>query len=457
MYQDTPQTEEGTVSGPIETPTNVETVEDIRSYPLAEIEFAVTVPKNTPPEQTVYISFLDEITGLAINSVQHEMTLDDSIEIDGAHTYKISIPFAVGSTIKYRYTRQADSIKVLEHVFTGEPVRYRLLQVNGPSTVNDIVSRWTDTTFIGSSGRIVGRATDQSSEQPIANLLIAVGGTQTFTDEDGSFQIDGLPPGIHNLVGYAMDGAYNTFQQGALLAADLPTLTPIVLLPREFVDIEFLVKLPDNTPPVIPVRLAGNLEQLGNTFSTLSGGFSSSVESMPILETRSDELYSVTLRLPVGSYVRYKYTLGDGFWNAERTTDGEFRIRQVIVSDQDTTLGDIVKSWSASQNQSIAFDVSVPINTPPADYVSIQFNSIFGWTEPIPMWSLGDNRWVYVLFSPLNLPGNINYRYCRNNQCGFADDIETPGDYSSGRPIDMMDIPATYTDQVTGWTDISDN
>jgi hypothetical protein len=73
------------------------------------------------------------------------------------------------------------------------------------------------------------------------------------------------------------------------------------------------------------------------------------------------------------------------------------------------------------------------------------------------MWSLGDNRWVYVLFSPLNLPGNLNYRYCRNNLCGVADDIETPGDYGSGRPIDMARIPATYTDQVTGWTDISDN
>jgi len=49
------------------------------------------------------------------------------------------------------------------------------------------------------------------------------------------------------------------------------------------------------------------------------------------------------------------------------------------------------------------------------------------------MWHLGEQRWAYILFSPLNVPGNISYRYCRAGQCGTADDIATPGLYGQGR------------------------
>lgn len=445
-----------TVEGtdPVPTETSIPTDQPPPSYPLAEMSFIVLVPADTPPDQAVYLSVLDEVTGLALNAQFHQMEIDDSSTIGDTRAYRITLPLSAGSIVKYRYARQAESIVVAEHTPDGEPVRYRLLKVNSPGEVVDLVSRWTDTSSEHPSGRLVGRVMDKKTQQPIPNMLITAGGEQVYSDTDGVFLIEGLRPGIHNLVVYSTDGSYDTFQQGARIEADLPTLAPVELSSRSMVDVTFIVRLPEDTPPVIPIRLAGNLSQLGNSFATLSGGISSVASEMPLLQLLPDGRFSTTLTLPSGADIHYKYTLGDGFWNAEHTQEGEFRLRNLIVPADDFIIEETVETWNSSRESSITFDVQVPQNTPAGDYVSIQFNPLFGWTEPIPMWALGENRWAYVLLSPLNLPGNVSYRYCRNDQCGTADDIATPGLYGSGRPINMGELPLFYNDKVEAWIDI---
>jgi hypothetical protein len=175
---------------------------------------------------------------------------------------------------------------------------------------------------------------------------------------------------------------------------------------------------------------------------------------MPQLKPLGDGRFSLTLSLPTGTYIQYKYTLGDGFWNAEHSKDGNFIIRQFLVPDKDMIIEDNIESWYSGAKTNVTFDVTVPSNTPPDDFVSIQFNPVFGWTEAIPMWNLGNNRWGYVLYSPLNLPGNFSYRYCRNNQCGTADDAATPGQYGAGRPINLEQPPPLIKDQVNAWIDL---
>ena len=437
----------------VPTETAVPTERPAPIYPLAEMTFFVTVPGNTPLDQAVYISVLDEVTGLALNAQFHEMTPGGDVSDNSPRTYEITLPFAAGSIVKYRYARQSESIMVAEHTPMGDAVRYRLLKVDGPGTVEDRVSRWTDTTFSEPSGRLMGVVTEKETHQPLPNLLISIGGIQTYSGPDGSFLIEQLPPGTHNLVVYSTDGLYSTFQQGALIKADLPTLAPIESSKSPMVEGKFIVRLPENTPPIVPVRLAGNLSQFGNTFSTLSGGISTLASNMPILQPEPDGRFSTTLWLPAGADLHYKYTLGDGFWNAEHSEDGEFIIRQFIVPEENFVLEDVVETWHSSRESSITFDVQVPDNTPVTDYVSIQFNPLFGWTAPIPMWSLGENRWAYVLYSPLNLPGNVSYRYCLNDQCGTFDDIATPGLYGAGRPINMEELPQIYTDIVEAWVE----
>jgi hypothetical protein len=215
--------------------------------------------------------------------------------------------------------------------------------------------------------------------------------------------------------------------------------------------VTFVASLPADSVGGAPVRLAGNLSQLGNTFSDLRGGVSTVATRMPTLSPRQDGRQSITLSLPVGADIRYKYTLGDGFWNAEHAADASFVVRQLIVPPNDVIVQDTIATWQAgTQSAPILFDVTVPGNTPAGETVSIQF-SPFGWTEPVPMWPLGGNRWVYKLYSPLNVLGTFHYRYCRNDQCGSADDVQTAGSAAVGRSVSTSLLSENIQENVSAW------
>lgn len=418
------------------------------------VSFTVQAPPESPSGEPVYLSILDEVTGLALNTQLTAMEVVSDSVSGKAPTYRLSVPFVIGSLVKYRYERQSGPIRVAEHLSDGSAVRYRLLHVNAQSKVEDVISRWTDTAYALPTGRIQGQAVDAATNQPIPNLLVSAGGAQTFTASDGSFMLEGLPPGVHNLVAMALDGSYQVFQQGALVAEGATTPTPLKLDAATFVNIVFVVIVPKGTLPVVPLRMAGNLLQFGNTFANLAGGMSTLAVRMPTLSLLPDGRYSITAALPAGADLRYKYTLGDGFWNAEHNADGSFRLRQLIVPDDTMLVEDKVDTWydSAAKNPpSLTFALDVPKDTPAADFVSIQFNPLIGWSEPLPMWRLGENRWAYVLYSPLHLPGEFSYRYCRNGQCGYADDAKTPGVNGAGRTVQISDKPQNLNDLVNAW------
>jgi hypothetical protein len=442
---------------PVSTPSTEEAAAtETPPVPETLITFRVLAPQNSPTDGLVYLSLLDEVTGLALNAQINAMEPLPATEEGAPPAYLLTLPFPIGSVIKYRYERQVGDVRVAEHLSDGSAVRYRMYFVQGQGMVEDKVSRWTDTTYDSPSGRIMGSALDADSNEPIPNLLIAAGGAQTLSAADGSFLLEGLPPGVHNLVGYTLDGSHQTFQQGARVAAESTTPAELKLSPAQSVKVTFVLKAPQETPPVVPLRLAGNLFGLGNSFASLTGGMSELAVNMPVMGQLPDGRYTLTLSLPVGADIRYKYTLGDGFWNAEHNLDGSFRLRQLIVPEESLLVEDTVETWRAGQTDDIIFDVSVPDDTPDGDFVSIQFNPLFGWTEPVPMWKLDDNRWAYILYSPRNLPGNLSYRYCRNGQCGYADDAETPGQYGAGRPAPDGEGPQTQTDVVEAWADWSE-
>ncbi|NMC14763.1 MAG: carboxypeptidase regulatory-like domain-containing protein [Chloroflexi bacterium] len=417
----------------------------LSTEPQAEISFEVQVPGDTSEDDRVYLSIMDEVTGLALNAQNIPMEF-----VDAQHyVYKMSFP--LGSVIKYRYLRQGEEIFAQEHISDGRPVRYLIFYVTAPATVQDVVSRWTDTEFHGATGRIMGEVTDQNSNQPLAGLLVTAGGAQTLTTSDGSFLLEGLPPGTHNLVVYSLDGAYRTFQQGATVAADSTTPTPIQVSAAPMTKLVFVVSMPENTIPAVPIRMAGNLLQFGNTFADLSGGISTLASRMPTLTMLPDKRYSITISLPAGADIRYLYTMGDGIWNTELTAEGKPNIRQLIVPEESKIIEESVKTWNSSNASPITFDLTVPENTPAEDFISIQFRLVYGWTEPIPMWRLGPNRWAYILNSPQHIIGDISYRYCRNNQCGSADDAQTMGSLTLGFPVKLSNTPQTITDNIPNW------
>ena len=411
--------------------------------PKAQTTFIAYLPEPLAPGETLLLSVLDEVTGLSLNPTYYQMQPRD------AQTYTAVLPLTFNSIVKYRYVRNSNT-QTPEDMGNGAPVRYRVYYVNGPGEAKDIINDWADRAYNRASGTIQGYALNADTGTPISNLLICAGGAQTFTNSSGRFEIKGLTPGTHTLTAYAMDGAYQTFQQGASIAQGQTTSVELRIRATPMVSVTFVASAPADTVVGAPIRLAGNILQLGNSFADLAGGLSVSTDRMPIMILLPDGRYGTTINLPVGAYIQYKYTLGDGFWNAEHGASGEFIVREFIVPAQAITINDAVATWSAGSSSPILFEATVPSITPPGDIIYIQFHP-YGWTEPIPMWPMGNNQWAYKLYGPFNMIGSIKYRYCRNGQCGSADDKSTMGDSAIGREVATSLSPQDIQDTVSAW------
>lgn len=412
-------------------------------YPVAQSTFIATIPEPLQSGESLVLAVVDEVTGLPWNVVYYPMTARDTL------TYTATLPIAYNTLIKYKYVKRGGRQSV-EDTTAGAAVRYRLYYSAGPAEIQDIVADWDDKSYSRPTGSIAGHVMNSDTGRPIPGIMVSAGGVQVMTDSSGYFEINGLPNGTHNLIVHALDGFYQAFQQGAVVAPGQTTAVDLRVKPAPLVRITFVVSIPGGTVPGVPVRLAGSLLQLGNTFADLQGGMSVSADRMPVMGLQPDGRYSITLSLPAGTHIQYKYTLGDGFWNAEHKKDGGWVVRDLIVPTADTTLQDTVQTWNAGNSSPILFETTAPSVTPQGDVLYIQFNT-YGWAEPLPMWSLGGNRWAYKLYGPLTTLGSFGYRYCRNGQCGSADDRDTPGFSTDGRRAGTSLVNQDIQDTITGW------
>ena len=411
--------------------------------PVAQTTFIVTLPEPLQPNETLAIAVMDEVTGLSLNALQYPMSARDSL------TYTAVLPVPYNSVVKYRYVRRGDS-QVIEDTSLGTVIRYRLHFATAPAEVQDIIADWGDKSYARPTGTILGQVFNSDTGSSLPNLLVSAGGVHYLTDSLGRFELSGLPVGTQQLIAYSLDGMYQPFQQGATVADGRITIVDLRVKPAQLVNVTFMVTIPESTVPGVPVRIAGNILQLGNTFADLPGGVSTNTDRMPVMNLQPDGRYEITMGLPAGAHIQYKYTLGDGFWNAEHKADGQWNLREFIVPTQEMTLEDTVTAWSAGDSAPILFELTVPSVTPPGDIIYIQFN-IFGWMEPIPMWPLGNQRWAYKLYGPLNVLGSFSYRYCRNGQCGSADDAQTIGSAPSGRQALTSILGQDILDNVSTW------
>ena len=190
-----------------------------------------------------------------------------------ALTYTATLPLPYNSVVKYRYVRRGAS-QVLEDTNLGTAIRYRMYFVAGPAEVQDIVADWGDKSYARPTGTIQGQIFNVDTGSALPNLLVSAGGMQSITDSSGRFELAGLPTGTQNLLVYSMDGMYQTFQQGAAVADGHTTVVDLRVKSLPLVNVTFMVSVPDTTVPGVPVRIAGNILQLGNTFADLQGGVS---------------------------------------------------------------------------------------------------------------------------------------------------------------------------------------
>jgi hypothetical protein len=405
----------------------------------AEIAFIVNIPKNTRSENGIFLEILDEVTGLGLNPMRYQLTRD----ANDIFTFKM--PFTMGAVLKYRYVR-GGTPPMVEYTSQNVQIRYRLIKINGSIIVHDTVAAWQYTPFQGNTGTLQGFIFDNSTNVPLVNVMVIIDGMRTFTASDGSYTINGVPVGEQNLVAYHLNGSFQTFQQGAVIAANATTPANFGMVASKMVNITFKVIPPSDHLSGAPIRLVGNSKSLGNTFDDLEGGISTKAIQSPEMTYNNNSTYSIIINLPAGHYLEYKYSLGDGFWNAEHSKDGSWKLRQIIIPDQDTVINDTIDSWNNSSNKPITFNIVSPANTPQNDFLSIQFNP-FVWMEPIPMWYLGNNRWTYVLYSPFEFLSNTSYRVILNDQGGPIDDIATQGQNSHGLKINLDQPSINYSIQ----------
>lgn len=409
------------------------------SMPPVNVQFQLALPEPATSGERIVVEILDDVTGLPYNSRVYELKqLSDRV-------YETTLSVPSGSVIKYRYGKIGQPI-TLESTVDGNPVDYRLLYAPISITVQDHLQAWQGEPYIGGTGRFKGMLVDSSTNLPIADIIVSAGGLRTFTDFNGKFVLEGLGEGVHNVVFYAIDGKYRTYQQGASIQSGMTTPANVSLVPMPEVSVTFLITPPGDALGA-PIYVAGNIYQLGNTFAELTGMVRIKPNRMPMLAANSDGTLSITLKLYAETDLRYKFTLGDGYWNAEQYESGGFRVRQLIVPTQDATITHVIETWRSPDVEPITFSISIPSQIAPVDGKYIQFR-IGDWMEPLPLWPLGNGNYLYILFSPLNPSQAIAYQFCRNEDCARARDA---GSLSFERQVQPAETPQTITLTLDRW------
>ncbi len=426
-------------------PTSTSTTEGKPPTPAPQVEitFVAKLPQIPPPNTELQLDILDEVTGLSISPTPHKMSVLDNLR------YFVKIQVPLNSIIKYHYTLNTNQT-LSELTPEGILIRYRMILANGSQTIEDVVSAWQGEAYSGHTGRIIGKITNTVDNRPIPDAMVVVSGIRSLTSTDGSFSVENVPEGVHQLVAYSLDGQYQVFQQGAKVEGGLTTPAEIQMQPAKKVQVTFHVQPPKENVIGLPIRLAGNLYSLGNTFSDLPGDTSTRGSQMPLLTRQTDGGYLLTLSLGAGADLAYKYSLGNGFWNTELSKTGAPVLRHLIVPDHDVTIEDTIETWRTPGLAPVTLQVTAPSNTPPGESLSIQFYTT-SWNEPLPMWPLGGNKWIYILYNPFSQASTIGYRYCRNTYCGAADQSTktvTPGISSEFTPGGS---PQQFSDTIVAW------
>lgn len=415
------------------------TMQFVQNLPYTEAKIVLEIPRASDNE--IVIELVDDITGIELNPTRYVMNKVDN------NFYDLILPVKVPSIIKYRFYKN-NGLPVYESDSNNNTIEYRLAYITNESTITNLITNWKDEQYDHKYGRAIGQVVNSETNSPIPNALVVISGNRTYTNSLGNFIIEKLPPGKHNLVITSTDGEYQTFQQEAIIGEGLTTQANIGLKSSKFVNVSFIVQPPENNPEQSPIRILGNTYQLGNVFGNIYNGTSIAPARAPKLTSLPDGNYTITMSLPSGFDLHYKYSLGDGFWNAELDSENNFLVRKLVVPEQDTIVNDVISNWTASEAQGIEFTVNVPENTPDTDKVSIQFNS-FGWSPPIQMWKVNNNQWKYHLFGPFHLVGKIDYRFCRNDACEIAYDMSAP---INGYSFDTESIPPSLSINIQEWS-----
>lgn len=364
--------------------------------------------------ETIELTIVDEVTGIPYNQTRLPL---EPVSDGHLGTYYVARRSTLVTYLFYKVS--PDGTRTPEVGVDGTPIRYRMYHIGDPTIVRETIAGWADDLpNLNESGSISGTVVTDELGEPLQDILVSAGGVQAVTDAYGKFTLYPVASGFHTLVAISKSGTYQPAQNLAGVETGRNTPAEFKMTPSPFRDVTFSLTVPENTPSGIPLRLAGNLTQLGNTFADLGGGMSGDPRQMPVLTPNEAGAYLLTISLPIGIDIRYKYTLGDGFWNAEHGLDQSFITHQLILpaDSEELYIVDTVSSWQTSTTEPVWFKAITSQATPPGEQLTLQFK-VGDWLPALPMVQVGDNSWAAPLISPHNFSGEIPYRYCREFPC----------------------------------------
>ena len=410
------------------------------STPYIDTEFNLVLPEPLSTDETVHIVILDEVSGLPYNQQEYEMAPNET------NTWSATLSIPLYSVIKYHYKKIGES-ETPEKLSNGEIVRYRMYHVKNSGSVTDFLSSWENTNFSPETGQLEVKIQDQETGKSLPDILVSAGGQLNFSDANGLVNFDGLQPGTHNVLFYSIDGHYQTFQQQAVISEGSITPAEVKLSPNKSVEVTFLVSPPGDAVGA-PVYLAGNFVQFGNTFTDLQGSMSIDSNRLPVLTLQNDGKLSITTELYTGTDFRYKFTLGDGYWNAELNGDSKLVTRQLIVPDQNAALELSISSWRAPAFQPITFETFIhpEIGYPGERYIQFKKDE---WSEPVRLWPLGEGNYLYILYAPFEITTPISYRICLTKPCNSDASNLLVSDSNQFEPSDK---PLTFSISEDNWS-----
>lgn len=410
-------------------------VEELR---FVSVEFNAKLDLAAQEGLAFDLEILDDLSDLPQDSQRVPM----SSVGDGVYTAAVNIP--LGANVFYRYVRTAPG-SANEADALGNEIRFRAGYVHTGASFNDHILAWSDQAYAGTFGILRGQVTDAAANAPLADIVISVAGMQAISDATGRFFFDNLPVGSHNLAAFSLDGSHQSFQQEVVVeegGVGTAAIFSMNALPE--VTLTFVVKVPDDAAGA-PLRLAGNMSQLGRVFDS-NGDLRALASRMPKLEKRNDGRYELAVKLHAGNDLRYKYTLGDAALNTERDANGTGTVRRFIVPNRDLTLRDEVLTWRVSEIEPAILQVKAPDNTPASDTVWLQF-AHDGRSSLVPMWTTADNTWLYLVYGSAEEQATYTYTICRNSECNAAYD---PG--SKANPIAVSPgNPAANLTNIAQW------
>jgi hypothetical protein len=408
------------------------------TLPERKLVFSVKTPNNTPENAPVYLSIVD-LTG----GTDKHIRMKDM----GNGFYETTSSVQARSMIRYTFDR-FDGEGCCNESVTREAMgerfqmQYRLLLVEDDlKQVNDTIATWVDLREPHAEGTISGRVTDGATGEPIFDADVSVSGIHIGTRTDGSFKVEGLPPGEHTVIAHSDTGDFLPIQVIVNLTEEEPEEVRFLVTPAKLVPVSFDVLLPDSTPENAWIKLAGNINKLGARIAHPSRPLTPDNFFIPKIE-RSENNASAEFMLPEGAFIEYFYTIGPIGISNERAELGRWVFRSFIVGEGGDRRSDRVQFWNNDGWPLVTLRLIPPINT--SDDAQIALNM-----GPSSWMERGEDG-VYTTVLGTGPSGStMSYRYFLGDSFDGAD--ASPEANNGTRTFTAPDKNGLITDTVTHW------